>query len=400
MEMKAIALLAIHCLALFYPGHGLSAHGPLTKEEDSELEARLKTLNKPPVRTLKAFNGDIIDCIDMYKQPAFDHPLLKNHKIEIKPSFLPLGVKKKRTAQATPVEQPYLLGECPNGTVPIRRTTKEDLIRHHFYGKTYVPKYNSSLVAPPLTHFAYLSLEAYKRGPLFTAEGYIDVYNPNVEAGQFSTGQILITDGPEELSASKIEAGWMVNPNLYGDHLTHFFTRWTGGGGVGTGCYDMACPGFVQTNPRIPVGFVLRNFSVYGHVPYDIVVQVGQRRRGSWWLFYGDKRDEIGYWPRNLFQYFSSGASRISFGGQVGRAPNRPSPPMGSGHFPDHDFTHSSYIRLIRYRSSQKRLETPSRDGTATHVDVPLCYNVTDEGDLGGVTGYATTFGGPGGNCD
>ncbi|RZC76499.1 hypothetical protein C5167_000567, partial [Papaver somniferum] len=26
--------------------------------------------------------GDTIDCIDIYKQPAFDHPLLKNHKIQ------------------------------------------------------------------------------------------------------------------------------------------------------------------------------------------------------------------------------------------------------------------------------------------------------------------------------
>lgn len=49
-----------------------------------------------------------------------------------------------------------------------------------------------------------------------------------------------------------------------------------GGGGEGTGCYNMACPGFVRTNPRIPVGFVLRNVSVYGHVPYDIIVQIDQ----------------------------------------------------------------------------------------------------------------------------
>lgn len=28
--------------------------------------------------------GDIIDCIDIYKQPAFDNPLLKNHKIQVR----------------------------------------------------------------------------------------------------------------------------------------------------------------------------------------------------------------------------------------------------------------------------------------------------------------------------
>ena len=28
-------------------------------------------------------DGDIIDCVDIYKQPAFDHPLLKNHTIQV-----------------------------------------------------------------------------------------------------------------------------------------------------------------------------------------------------------------------------------------------------------------------------------------------------------------------------
>ena len=28
-------------------------------------------------------NGVIIDCIDINKQPALDHPLLKNHKIQV-----------------------------------------------------------------------------------------------------------------------------------------------------------------------------------------------------------------------------------------------------------------------------------------------------------------------------
>jgi len=28
-------------------------------------------------------DGSTIDCIDIYKQPAFDHPLLKNHKLQV-----------------------------------------------------------------------------------------------------------------------------------------------------------------------------------------------------------------------------------------------------------------------------------------------------------------------------
>lgn len=27
--------------------------------------------------------GYVVDCVNMYRQPAFDHPLLKDHKIQV-----------------------------------------------------------------------------------------------------------------------------------------------------------------------------------------------------------------------------------------------------------------------------------------------------------------------------
>ncbi|KAJ6314763.1 hypothetical protein OIU78_018280 [Salix suchowensis] len=53
---------------------------------------RLKRLNKPPVKTIKSPDGDIIDCVDIAHQPAFDHPLVRNHTIQMRPSFRPEGV--------------------------------------------------------------------------------------------------------------------------------------------------------------------------------------------------------------------------------------------------------------------------------------------------------------------
>ncbi|KAJ0513884.1 putative neprosin activation peptide [Helianthus annuus] len=35
-------------------------------------------------------DGDIVDCVDIYKQPAFDHPLLKNHTIQVLFTLYPL----------------------------------------------------------------------------------------------------------------------------------------------------------------------------------------------------------------------------------------------------------------------------------------------------------------------
>ena len=33
--------------------------------------------------SLQGVGGDIIDCVDIYQQPAFDHPFLKNHAIQV-----------------------------------------------------------------------------------------------------------------------------------------------------------------------------------------------------------------------------------------------------------------------------------------------------------------------------
>ncbi|KAG5110624.1 hypothetical protein JHK82_039847 [Glycine max] len=52
-------------------------------QEDLELERQLELLNKPPIKSIHTNFGYIVDCIDINKQPAFDHPLLKYHKLQV-----------------------------------------------------------------------------------------------------------------------------------------------------------------------------------------------------------------------------------------------------------------------------------------------------------------------------
>lgn len=146
-------------------------------------------MNKCPIR-LKLFckpmqspDGDIIDCVHLSHQPAFDHPLLKNHTLQVKcftlqsfqsthqtciyhstsvhgpicciqhfskrklcqkslslqmrPAYHPEGLyddDKRSVASDNAGEKPMLQlwhqkGRCPEGTVPIRRTKKDDLLR-------------------------------------------------------------------------------------------------------------------------------------------------------------------------------------------------------------------------------------------------------------------------------
>ncbi|KAJ0043146.1 hypothetical protein Pint_19252 [Pistacia integerrima] len=171
-------------------------------EEDEELEKQLKLLNKPASKTIKTEHGDIIDCVDVYKQPSLDHPALKNHTIQMEPSAFPEELR----GQGTPLSSSNLMEvkprrlTCPRGTVPIPRIQKEDLIRIRSLPKT---------------------TEA-------------NTYNP-------SDNDIHVTH---------------VNPNLYGDNKTRLYTRWTVDRDDQTGCYNTLCPGFIQVG-SVPLNQVL-----------------------------------------------------------------------------------------------------------------------------------------------
>ena len=46
-------------------------------------------------------------------------------------------------------------GGCPIGTVPIRRTTKDDLIRAKFHSEIYASKLNPLIIEQPGTRVSY-----------------------------------------------------------------------------------------------------------------------------------------------------------------------------------------------------------------------------------------------------
>ncbi|KAK2979587.1 hypothetical protein RJ640_020079 [Escallonia rubra] len=54
-----------------------------TKEDKN-----LKKLQSSTVTTVKSVHGETYDCVDIYKQPAFDHPALAAHKVQVRGSRL------------------------------------------------------------------------------------------------------------------------------------------------------------------------------------------------------------------------------------------------------------------------------------------------------------------------
>jgi hypothetical protein len=94
-------------------------------------------------RLFQSQDGDTIDCVAAHEQHGLDHPLLRAHAVQTEPPEAPrggaalsfpagsatsgsgAGKDSRRGAWQTW----HHGGHCPRGTVAIRRTSAEDVLR-------------------------------------------------------------------------------------------------------------------------------------------------------------------------------------------------------------------------------------------------------------------------------
>ncbi|MBA0853916.1 hypothetical protein Goshw_023845, partial [Gossypium schwendimanii] len=207
------------------------------KANFKDVEEKLKQLNKPAVKIIQSEDGDIIDCVEIYKQPAFDHPALRNHVIQMKPSFDLKEVKinsKNESSKVAVFQTWQKSGSCPEGTVSIRRIRREDLLRANSvqqFGRKpqeVVLKSNTTIEhkdgQSPFfnnTKFTMPTIVNRSAATLVTvgynyigAKADINVWTPNVESeDEFTTAQIWLKAGPGD-NFESIESGWTVSFNL------------------------------------------------------------------------------------------------------------------------------------------------------------------------------------------
>ncbi|WOL15219.1 hypothetical protein Cni_G24000 [Canna indica] len=413
-------LLAAVCLWCAEAGGGRAATTttPTTTRRLQQVQRHLRRLNKQPVKSIQSPDGDIIDCVHISHQPAFDHPFLKNHTIQVKPAFYPAGLqfddrklaskkKKKSAAAAAAAQLWHKNGRCPENTIPIRRTKKEDVLRASS-AKRYGRKKHKSIANPLsvepdiLNESGHQHAIAYVEGDTYYgAKATINVWEPRIQqANEFSLSQLWILGGSFGQDLNSIEAGWQVSPDLYGDNNTRLFTYWTSDSYEATGCYNLLCSGFIQVNSEIAMGATIYPISRYGSSQYDISLLVWKDpKEGHWWMQFGNDY-VLGYWPSFLFSYLSDSASMIEWGGEVVNSEpdgEHTSTAMGSGHFPGEGFGKASYFRNIQVVDESNNLRAPS--GVGTFTEQPSCYDV-ETGD-GGHWGRYFYFGGPGrsSNC-
>ncbi|MQM09559.1 hypothetical protein Taro_042432 [Colocasia esculenta] len=288
---------------------------------------------------------------------------------------------------------------CPEGSIPIERTQRNDQ-----FGGNHVYK------SPPyfLQQAPILGIDGYVHeyativdtGAYYGAKATMSLWNPKVETPhEFSLSQMWLISADKKTT---LEAGWMVYPQLYGDSQTRFFIFWTfnfnlQADGYRTGCYNLHCPGFVQTNNRFPLNGVLRPISVYGGDQFDITIQIFKgRKTRNWWLYL--QGIPMGYWPNELVEGLARGARLATFGGEVAykRSTQRrvTSTQMGSGHFASEGFRKSSFFRNVMVVNTSNWYGIPGH--TKDDVTSSACYDVRAALVRSTAWGYFFYYGGPG----
>ncbi|XP_076935258.1 protein neprosin-like [Bidens hawaiensis] len=387
----------------------------------SRIQKHLDSLNKPPVLSIQSPDGDIIDCVHKRKQPALDHPLLKNHKIQKIPPEMPkVMVKQEEGAKSINISENdghirrgawqiwHQGGQwCPKGTVPVRRSTVHDVLRANSLYDFGKKRRGSAPLARRADAPDVVSGNGHEHAIAYTgtsseiygAKATINVWDPNIEViNEFSLSQIWVLSGSFDGSdLNSIEAGWQVSPELYGDSRPRLFTYWTSDAYQATGCYNLLCSGFVQTNSRIAIGAAISPLSEFQGSQFDVTIVIWKDPKlGNWWMGFGDNT-LVGYWPADLFTHLADRATMVEWGGEVvnSRANSQhTSTEMGSGHFAEDGFGKSSYFRNLEIVDSDNSLISV-RD-ISTLAENTNCYNIKS----GSNNQWGTYFyyGGPGRN--
>ena len=350
------------------------------------------------------FEDQVFDCVPIEQQPSVR--LLGITHIEEPPPLRVSGAAGKGAQAAKQVSATFdRYGNrmaCEDNQIPMRRITLDEITRfpslQAFFAKSPGEKGPPRQSDAPCTgncphkySFTYQSVS--NQG----GHSALNLWSPNVNTkiGEvFSLSQQWYIAGTGA-GTQTAEIGWQNYPTKYGSNSSHLFIYHTADDYQHTGCYNLDCKGFVQTNKTIHLGGAFTHYSHKNTTQYEIVITV-QHYKGNWWMYYGST--PFGYYPAS--QYFGGamthGSTLVEYGSESVQTGGT-WPPEGSGAFPG-GFGVAAYQRYVyHYNSSLAAIF----DSLHADVPSPSCYKI------GGPhyttkSGWGEYFyeGGPGGkNC-
>jgi len=360
-------------------------------------------------RVINSFvlDGHYFDCIEVGEQPSARILGLKQIASPPPPLPGPAGsVSRPPAPQVGSEQKADEFGDsigCTPGTIPMRRITLEDLSRFETLEKFFqkgpdgAGEFGSISPYVVATHkYAH----SYQNVTNYGGSNTLNLWNPPIDTAKtqvFSLSQHwfvnFLPPGPPKGAVQTVEGGWQAYPKLYGNSIAVLFIYWTADGYDKTGCYNLSCAAFVQTNNTVFLGHGWPKYSVAGGNQYEFQL-VWYLYGGNWWLAYGIN-NWVGYYPGDIYKAgpLTKEAVEIDFGGETVGTTSWP--PMGGGSFADTGFKHAAYQRNIWYiddKAGGAKWPTLTRSQPS-----PNCY--TDENFNNSATAWVTYFyfGGPGG---
>ncbi|XP_020875023.1 uncharacterized protein LOC9304597 isoform X2 [Arabidopsis lyrata subsp. lyrata] len=340
-----------------------------------EMEKQLKVVDEHAAKFIKTTHGDTYECVDFYKQPAFDHLTMKNHLLHYKMHHLS-SLYNSRTRKINDKNFGFLWENgvgCPMGTIPIQRVTKDKLLRLNSYSNKFKPHgswnftYNQYIVHGDQHHYAVARTKRGEKKSYTGASMVISVHDPEVRYPQFSSARMHFQIGDDF-----IQVGWTAGKNE---------------------CYNSMCPaGIILVRSDIPLGVLRGPPGVRGskQVSYDTYGLLKDKANGNWWLEFGGI--QIGFWPANIFQ--QSLGNSIEWGGEVYSA-SLPGPRMGNGYFPLLDPYYDAHVCNITTVDENFNIDRMVKN-IETFSDNNRSYKVNEDLDSGLPVGHIIYFGGPG----
>lgn len=150
----------------------------------------------------------------------------------------------------------------------------------------------------------------YQNGTNYGGNSWLNLWNPT---GDFTLSQQWYVNGSGS-GTQTAEGGWVNYPGKFGNQsvLFIFFTP----NDYASGCYNLECSGFVQTNSSIALGTTWSAYSSYGGDQYGFSLQY-EYSGGNWWLFV--QGTALGYYPGSVYNGgpMASNASLSEFGGET-----------------------------------------------------------------------------------
>jgi hypothetical protein len=191
--------------------------------------------------------------------------------------------------------------QCEENTIPMRRITLDELSRFETL-QDFFKKTPDNVDGAAVTHkYAYANQTVNN----FGGNSALNLWRPPVSTrlGEvFSLSQVWYSGGAGN-GLQTAEGGWQNYPGKYGTQNSVLFIFWTADGYQTTGCYNLDCPAFVQTNKSYTLGGQWANYSTLGGQQYAFTL-VYELYKGNWWLGISGQNPFawVGYYPGAIYR--------------------------------------------------------------------------------------------------